>query len=206
MMLNRNDTKGVIRAVRAVEEVVDEIVVVDSSSNACHLELQTALADSQAKVFRALPLGHPDPLAGYGLSKVSSERVLYLDSDEFPSKELVRDLRRLTRFEGYFVPRREGVLGYTSQIRLFKRDATAFTGRIHEQPTIDGRVGKLNTSHCILHLGMGSRIDESRRYFRRAIQAYSEIEGYERPPPSFRLAEGDLNSIASSLINLLGRR
>lgn len=205
-MLNKNDTKGVIRAVCAVKGVVDEIVVVDSSSEARHIELQTALADSQTKVFRALPLGHPDPLAGYGLSKVSSEMVLYLDSDEFPSKELVRDLRQLTKFEGYFVPRREGLLGYTFQIRLFKRDSAAFTGRIHEQPAIGGRVGKLDTSHCILHLGMGSRIEESRLYFRRAIRAYSEIECYERPPPSFRLAEGDLNSIASSLINLLRQR
>jgi len=90
LMFNRNENEGIIRNVKLLHSTVDEIVIIDSSDHEKYNELENSLKSFDVKLYRVLPLGHLEPLSHYGISKTSSEYILKLDSDEEPSKELLK--------------------------------------------------------------------------------------------------------------------
>ena len=178
LMFNLEETEGIVRNVRRLRSSVDEVVVVDSSSPRGYRELVAALAPYEVRVHRALPLGDADPLHPFGVSRVTSDRVLLLDADEEPSPALVADLPRLTDHAAYVVPRyEEGLRTYTFHLRLFRRGAVRYLGRSFDFPEVEGSLGHLDRAHAILH---HARYDTYLADKARAVR-YFTVEGYERP-------------------------
>jgi len=75
-MFNRNENEGVTRNVKLLHSTVDEIVIIDSSDPEKYKQLKNSLKSFDVKLYRALPLGHLEPLLHYGISKTSSEYIM----------------------------------------------------------------------------------------------------------------------------------
>lgn len=86
----------------------------------------------------------------FGLTKVESEWVLYVDADERVSKELAREINHVIQQKvtaaAYSLPRVNYYLGkkwpHTEQvIRLFQKKAlTSWRGELHESPNVEGEI------------------------------------------------------------------
>jgi glycosyltransferase involved in cell wall biosynthesis len=96
------------------------------------------------------------------LKKVSSDWVLFLDSDEVVSSRLKKEILQAVNspnYQGYLIPRQDVILGQelkygeTGQIkllRLARRGQGEFSRSVHETWKIKGRVGEIKTP--LLHL------------------------------------------------------
>src|SRR6266571_6008151 len=147
-----NEVEGVLRNIRSMQEFVDEIILVDSSSPEDHEALRSLASPCSAKIYHALPLGFPEPLRPFGLSKVESDYVFMLDADEEASETLMSNLRHLRDCDAYVVPRfEEHLSSYTYQLRLFRREAIRNQRRSFDFPVVLGRVGWLEKTHRINH-------------------------------------------------------
>ncbi len=178
LIFSLGEVEGVLRNIRSLREVVDEIVIVDSSPPVDYEALQSHTSRYSAKVYRALPLGFPEPLRPFGLSKVESDYTLILDADEEASDGLRSDLRGLHEYEAYVLPRfEEGLKSYTYHLRLLRPSAVRYHHRSFDFPDVLGQVGRLDKSHRIVHHANYSDylIEKAR------AQRYFTIENVERP-------------------------
>ena len=178
LMFNLSEPEGILRNLRSMQGVVDEIVIVDSSPPAEHETLLRLMSPYSVRVFHVLPLGFPEPLRPFGTSKVESDYALVLDADEEPSERLKADLRKLNTDDAYVLPRFEEQLrSYTFHLRLFRPTAVRYRKRSFDFPDVDGRIGHLGKSHRIVHHAnyRGYLDDKSRG------ERYFTIENIERP-------------------------
>lgn len=104
-----------------------------------------------------------------GAKMAKSDWILYVDSDEAVTIELRREIKKEVdskNFAAYAIPRRNKLLGHVMNwggwypdyvLRLIKKDKLkGWFGELHEQPLIDGNVGKLTNplihdSHRNIH-------------------------------------------------------
>lgn len=136
----------------------DEIFVIDDNSTDKTLKI--------AKKHHATVVQHPlnnDFAAqrNFALSQVKSGWILFVDADEIVSPELVAEIkRRLLKgdsFLGYFIPRVDYLWGKrldhgdtkTSLLRLARRQAGEWQGKVHETWQISGTTSTL--THPLLH-------------------------------------------------------
>ncbi len=136
-----------------------EIVLVDTGSSDCTLELAHGLAD---KILRR-------PWQGYArtkqeaLAEISFDWVLWLDADERVTRELANDIANVLKRPGhaaYAVPRKAYFLGrwikhagwYPGYVpRLFQKNRAGFNAAlVHEGLEVRGSVGRLNSP--LLHI------------------------------------------------------
>ncbi len=93
-----------------------------------------------------------------GAKKATSEWLLYIDTDEEINEKLREEIKNVvdrqpTTKSAYAIPRKNTLLGHTMRwggwypdyvLRLIERDKLkGWFGELHEQPLIDGEVGKL---------------------------------------------------------------
>jgi hypothetical protein len=177
-MFNLNEGEGISRNVESLANIVDEIVIVDSSAFDEYEKLVRSLEGSGAIVYRTIPMGFVDPLRPFGLSKVKSDFVFLLDADEEPSEHLKLDLRNLTEFDAYVLPRLEIQLrSYSYHLRIFRRAAIRYSGRSFDFPRVTGRIGYADRAHRIIHHA------DYHKYFddKARAERYFTIESVERP-------------------------
>ncbi|MFN3976682.1 MAG: glycosyltransferase family 2 protein [Aquificaceae bacterium] len=146
----KNEERNIERAIRSVQSLVDEIIVLDSGSTDRTVEIAKGLG---AKVFFKEWEGYPSQL-NYGIGLCSGEWVLVLDADEEVSEELREGIKRELenpRYEIYQVCRRTYYLGdflkhawYPEwRVRLFKKGKVRFEGALHERAIFEGKAGRL---------------------------------------------------------------
>ncbi|MBM3284233.1 glycosyltransferase family 2 protein, partial [Candidatus Gottesmanbacteria bacterium] len=129
----------------------------------------------------------------YGLSKAKGDWVLFVDADEIVSKELASEIKyRLFRLgksfsgqakslsnqvTGFYLKRldyflgqwlRYGETGSIRLIRLARREAGTWKGRVHEHWGIEGKVGQLNNP--LLHYS-----HKNISLFLKKINRYTDI-------------------------------
>jgi glycosyltransferase involved in cell wall biosynthesis len=143
---------NIFRALRSVQEIADEVVVVDAGSKDRTREI--------AREFGAHVIVNPwsDFAAqkNFAAGAATHDWVLSLDADEELSPELRSSLRawkiREPEFEVYESARRALYLGgwiahsgwYPDrQRRLYRRTAAQFSGIIHESLRFNGKPGRL---------------------------------------------------------------
>ena len=138
LLFSYNNYLDLERVISILKSKVDEIVVIDSSSNT-HFENGTIKGN--IKLFRTLPLGCVEFLRMYGVKKTTFQWVFYIDLDETPSNALLNDLHKLilSPSNAFFMRRDEGNFS-TYQLRLFKADTVFYNGFIHEFPEITGKI------------------------------------------------------------------
>lgn len=166
----RNDVDGVLRTVHALRPVLAQVVVVDSSLPEQRARLLAQLDAPRESIYVVPPLGYSDLFRPLGTSRMVTDRVLQLDSDETLSPALARILPGLVDADAYVVPRWEtGVRGFTYHMRLFRREAVRYQGPCHGFPRVFGSTRTLPKDLHIIHESPGPRDywhtgDRARRY------------------------------------------
>ena len=179
LTFTRNSAKGLRRLLGQVAHLVDEIVVVDGYSTDETIEVAKSYG---AKVFWRKPWGYADPDRMFGLRKVSSDWVLYLDSDEILCPRLAENLRALIEdaekdgVDALAVQRVEfdeklRPLFTSIQIRIYKRDRVMYRGLVHELPVVLGKTNALPSEFYIAHLDV--------KYNIRKLIFYARLEALE---------------------------
>lgn len=132
----------------------DEIIVVDNNSKDHTAEIAKRAG---AKVYTYKTDDFSD-LRNYGLKKAEGDWILYVDADERVDNNLKTSITHLTtnsdriqQFNAYFLKRKNFYLGnnewpYVEKLeRLFRKDCLKeWTGKLHESPIVDGKIGELD--------------------------------------------------------------
>lgn len=178
LIFTLNSEKDAIEIFNQTHRFIGEAVIIDSSDSEKFIKLQKSFEGTNAKLFHTIPLGYPDPLRSYALSKIQSEWVLYIDSDERPSNALLEKTLHLGEEDAYYVPRKEIRGYYTEHIRLFRKNNVYYSGIIHETASVKGKLSYLDLSQCLFHLS-GENVPKDRKY--ATIEVYTGMLSEIRP-------------------------
>ena len=151
-MIVKNEEKNLAKCLNSVENLVDEIVIVDSGSTDKTIEIAKTFG---AKIFKR-EFDSFSNQKNYALSIATNEWVLHVDADEVLSKELVEEIKFViinTKLDGFYLIRTNFFLGkqmkYSGinkeyRLRLAKKTLSKYVGGIiHEELIVNGKVGKL---------------------------------------------------------------
>lgn len=157
LIFSMNETEKVLKLVKSIYHIADDIVLVDSSDFANFRKLLSGKKDSnltKLRIFYVHPLGYVEPFRMYGLSKCKNEWVLYLDVDENINDELKNSLIELLdmwgKYDAFAIVRENFLDGkriYENygiklskndyHVRLYKKSKVRYKGIVHEAPLID---------------------------------------------------------------------
>ncbi|MDG7036577.1 MAG: hypothetical protein JRN32_00940 [Nitrososphaerota archaeon] len=192
----RNNFDDLLVTVKDVYDVVDEVVIIDSLSDG---DLRSALHDfmDKIRIYETPPLGIPEPLMMYGISKCRSEWILNLDVGNTISDYLRKNLRTLVAGanDGYsaiktymFYFKDDGIIVHMPVMmicKVFRKGKVTYKGHIHEDPDIEGKVLDLtNDPRCFI-------VDKV-KYSQEKIRRYMLFERSQRKPMSGVLKRWEL--------------
>jgi glycosyltransferase involved in cell wall biosynthesis len=149
-----NEEAKIERALRSLNGIADEIVVVDSGSRDRTLDICRRYT---SRIFEQDWQGYRAQKQ-YATEKANHDWVLSVDADEELSTALRTELRdwkaSSAQYEGYSMPRKACFMGrwieHTTwypdrQVRLFRKASGGWEGgRVHESFRVVGPVGQLN--------------------------------------------------------------
>lgn len=156
LFFSRNDTEKAVDLINNIKGIADEIVVIDQSDDnkkAVLISFKKKSKMTKLKIYNAVALGYAEPLQAYAFLKCGNDWVLRLDTDERPSDALMRDIKGIintTDSDGFAIRRYENAkienrgTMFTWQTRLFRKSRTTYTGILHEQPNVDGKLSRLD--------------------------------------------------------------
>ncbi len=152
-IITYNEEKNLPKTLKAVKDIADEIIVVDSYSTDKTVEIAKNFG---AKVFVEEWKGYRDQ-KNSALKKCNNQWILFLDADEVVSDELKKSIIEAIKnpkANGYYLNRKTYYAGkflnYVWQpdwvLRLVKKSANPKWegGNVHEFLTIEGTTGKLS--------------------------------------------------------------
>jgi len=149
-----NEEEKIERALRSVQGIADETIVVDSGSQDQTIEICRRYTD---RIYQRHWEGYRRQKQ-YATDQARNDWVLSLDADEAVSPELHAELSQwrcavADNWNGYHVPRKTHFMGkwieHTTwypdwQLRLFRRSAGRWEGgRVHESFKVSGAIGRL---------------------------------------------------------------
>ena len=142
----------IVDAIMSVK-FADEIIVIDGGSKD---RTADAAKRERATVFEHASRDFSD-MRNYGLEKAKGDWVLYIDTDERVTEELVSSIKyqvsreKNNEFSAFRIKRKNFYLGnhawphIEKMERLFKKEKLkGWQGELHETPMIDGNVGDLD--------------------------------------------------------------
>lgn len=161
----------------------DERIVIDDFSTDKTAEIAKELG---AKVYKHPLENDFARQRNFGLEKASGDWVLFIDADERVNHSLQYEITTeisnpMDTVVGYFIKRHDtlwgrkvihGEIGSTTLLRLAKKSAGKWKGRVHEAWEIKGKRGAL--THKLDHFP-----HQSLREFLREINYYSTIRAEE---------------------------
>lgn len=150
-ILTKNQENNIVNCIESLG-FCDEIVVVDDYSQDRTLEILARLDDKRIKVFQRSLEGDFSAQRNFALGKTVSDWVFFVDADEQASEDLAAEIVKLKSLNfgrnlGYFIKRRDviwgkelkhGEVGNIKFIRLAKKDAGIWKGKVHEKWEIKG--------------------------------------------------------------------
>jgi glycosyltransferase involved in cell wall biosynthesis len=153
VLITLNEESNIEGALRSLEGIASEIIVVDAQSSDRTVKIARKYTD---RVFERAWTGFSDQ-KNFANSQATFPWILSLDADERLSPELRQELQALLAEEpncaGFSMPRRVFYLGRwirhsgwypDRKIRLFRRDRGRWEGEyVHENLVVDGAVQKL---------------------------------------------------------------
>ncbi len=183
-IITLNEEGSIARAIKSVQKLADEVVVVDSGSADKTVQVAKKLG---AKVYtREFPGNFADQ-KNYAAEKTTGDWILSLDADEVAEEELVKEINEAIErddFDAYLVPRKNYILGkfikYTRwqpeldrHVWLWKRGTGEWGGKVHEEFVSKGKVGKLKAAKRHYQY-------ETVSEFFEMINSYSSLEAEKR--------------------------
>ncbi|MCS7284966.1 MAG: glycosyltransferase family 2 protein, partial [Hydrogenobacter thermophilus] len=150
LIRTKNEERNIQRAIRSVQGLADEIVVLDSGSEDNTIKLAENMG---AEVFFKEWEGYSQQI-NYGIELCQGEWIFLLDADEELTEELrdsIREAISTQEYKAYMVNRRTYYMGrFLShawqpewRVRLFKKGHVRFEGVLHEKAIFSGKAGKL---------------------------------------------------------------
>lgn len=147
----RNECANLKELLTLLRNKVDEIIVVDGMSTDGTYEIASVMAD---RVYQREPQDYCEPDRQYCVSQASNNMVLVLDADERPSRGLLdyMNMVDVMHHAGYWIVRRnhytptqyfQHIYYPDLQLRLFDKNVTYLSDKIHESAIVAGRVGTL---------------------------------------------------------------
>ena len=161
-MIVKNEEKYLYDCLKSVNDIVDEIVLVDTGSSDNTINIAK---EFNARVFNFSWCDDFSAARNFALSKSNGEWILYLDADERLSAKSIHELKHIIKgsdLSGYRcivnsideVNGKPNLMRYT---RLFHNSpGIKFNGKIHEQiddSLIETGYKILNTNVEIIHIG-----------------------------------------------------
>lgn len=144
-----NEAKNLSMAVKSLNGLVDEVVVVvDEASVDNTYEVAKNLG---CRVFRHAHTGIVEPMRNFAISKAKGDWILLLDADEEVSDNLSKNIKKIVKTpqaDFYKIPRKNIIFGkwITSDhwwpdyvYRLFKKDSLKWDKAIHSLPFTRGK-------------------------------------------------------------------
>ena len=180
IVLTHNEEKNITRCLESLK-FCDTLLVVDDNSTDKTVQL--------AKKSGATVVSHPlddDYTAqrNWALSQIKTSWVLFVDADEVVSVKLGEEIKSAVKnieFKGFLIPRidymwgrklKHGDVGGVKLLRLARRGAGQWHGRVHEIWNIEGSVGALkNSIYHYPHNDLGD--------FLKHVNSYSSIKAQE---------------------------
>lgn len=157
IILGKNVASEVVPTLKTVR-FADEVIFVDTGSTDNTLKVVKPYVD---KLIKTSSIQNFSKWRNLGASKASSDWLLYIDSDERIPKPLADEIITTIKspaHEAFRIHRFEILIGKHLKhwpdsyvLRLIKKSALKkWTGKLHEQPIIEGKIGTLKGS--IVHL------------------------------------------------------
>lgn len=162
-ILTKNEEKNILDCLESVLWA-DEVVIVDDFSEDRTAEVAKSLSSNKKiKIFQKKLENDFSSQRNYALSKTKYDWVLFVDADEIVSKQLRQEINDLLidnsdKINGYFIKRQDfmwgkkinhGEIGDIKLLRLAKKNAGDWKGKVHEQWIIEGKASELN--NALLH-------------------------------------------------------
>jgi glycosyltransferase involved in cell wall biosynthesis len=151
VVLTHNSESSIKKTLESVSWC-DEILVLDEYSDDKTQQIARAYS---AKVIQSENSNDFARARNRGLKEAKGEWVLFVDSDEVVPDALAEEIQaaiQTKKYDGYYVKRYDWFLGKwlmhgeTSRVRLLRlarKSAGAWSGRVHEVWNITGKTGKL---------------------------------------------------------------
>lgn len=182
VVLTKNEEKN-IKACLETLSWCDEILVIDDNSEDKTIEI---VKKTGAKVFIRLLNNNFAAQRNFGLEKAKGDWVLFIDADERVSSALWYEIMAtintpFDNYSGFYLKRRDvmwgkelrhGETGNIKLLRLARKDAGKWQGRVHEVWKIKGKTATLNNP--LSHFPHQSVAE-----FLREINHYTDIRANE---------------------------
>ncbi len=161
IIIAKNEQTVIRDCLESIQGLADEVILVDSDSSDATIKIAREFT---AKIISA-PTGDYSQLRNLGLKSATGDWLFYIDADERATPELIQEISQIMRSQGdplrsynlrsYKLYRKNIVFGrfikhagyWPDPVhRLFKKEAlTGWTGRLHESPTVTGKIGLITT-------------------------------------------------------------
>jgi glycosyltransferase involved in cell wall biosynthesis len=154
IILTKNEEKNILDCLETVSWA-DEIIILDDNSGDRTAEIAESQKIKNLKVLRRTLDSDFSKQRNYALSHAANEWVLFIDADERVSPELRREINDFIIEEkdkplinGMFIRRRDvlwgrllkhGEVGNIKLLRLARKSAGIWHGKVHEQWLVDGQ-------------------------------------------------------------------
>jgi len=156
VVLTRNEENNIITCIKSIEWC-DEIIVIDDNSSDSTISKIKELKNKKIQIFSRPLSGNFSGQRNFALEKVKNEWVLFVDADEKLTESLQFEIvntvtSSMDSVTGYFIRRidimwgkeiRHGEPSSVKLLRLAKKEAGKWTGNVHEEWKVHGKVGEL---------------------------------------------------------------
>lgn len=180
VVLTKNEEENIVDCLESVS-FADEIVIIDDNSSDRTVELAKKYTD---KIFNHELNNNFASQRNFALNHVHNPWILFIDADEIVSENLKEEIQQAIKkplFNGFYIKRvdyvwnrtiKHGEGGSVTLLRLAKKGAGKWRGRVHEVWRVNGET-KILTSPLI------HRPHSSVKSFVSDIDEYTEIRAEE---------------------------
>ncbi len=202
IIIAKNEEKHIENCIKSLS-FCDEIIVIDNDSVDKTPQISKKLG---AKVFnfsKSASEGNFGKMRSFAISKAKDNWILFLDADEKITSELQKEILNKINLENeisaYAIPRKNILLGHEMKyggwwpdyvLRLIKKNKLkGYKGELHEQPIIEGEVGKLkNPMVHTTHESLSEMVEKTNKW--SEIEAKLMFDANHPPMNIKRFASG----------------
>lgn len=215
VIIVKNEERNIEKCLKSVKWC-DEIIVVDDKSSDKTLEIARRY---NAIIYSNSLNGDFSLQRNLGLSKAKNDWVLFLDADEVVSDGLAYEIpgsirlkdQNLKTFDGFYIRRVDfmwerklmhGETGNAWRLRLARKTAGEWIGKVHEKWVVNGFAGKL--LNPIYHFPHNGEFEN----FLSEVNDYTDIKAKELSSKAIRISFWSifLFPIAKFLMNYFIKR
>lgn len=191
-MIVKNEEANLRTSLESIEDVVDEIVIVDTGSKDNTLKIANEFG---AKVYHFEWINDFSAARNFALKQSTGDWILYLDADERLEQRSISELKKVLDKNGLigvncFINNVDEITGtpkFMKYVRLFKNsDTIKFSGKVHEQienSLIQNNYSIINSKIEIIHTGYNLNKSGLKKKAERNLQPL--IDEYSSNPSSY---------------------